>query len=239
MRLYLVACLTAAALIVVSGASSAMQNSGPPMSIAAIGDSITNAACADGTDCSDVLAESWSTGTSAAVDSHLLRLRAIWKNRTPVRAFNFASDSFVTMADLVSQARRATHVNAAYVTIEIGENDLCANTPVATFRTELARGLAVLGGRKVLLLSIENLAAHWRVLHRDPVARKAFKAGGGIDCGLGDAVTNAYLAQIAARARALNDVEAEVCSTVPYCLYDGGTYFRLPLRPGYFSPADY
>jgi len=30
-----------------------------------------------------------------------------------------------------------------------------------------------------------------------------------------------------------------VCSTVPYCLYDGGTYYHLPLHGAYFSPADY
>jgi hypothetical protein len=59
------------------------------------------------------------------------------------------------------------------------------------------------------------------------------------DCALGDQVPKTWLAQIQARAQALNAVEAEVCSTVPYCLYDGGTYYRLPLRAAYFSPADY
>jgi lysophospholipase L1-like esterase len=229
------------ALVAVSGASPATQNGGPPTSIAALGDSITNAACASGTSCTDARADSWATGTSPAVDSQLLRLRAIFRNGTPVRAFNFASDSFVTMADLVAQARQAVRVRAAYVTIEIGENDLCAYTPVAKFRAELRRGLAALadGRRKILLLSIENLAAHWRVLDANPAARKAFKAGGGIDCGLGDSASGAYLAQIEARARALNAVEAEACSAVPYCLYDGGAYFRLPLRARYFSAADY
>jgi hypothetical protein len=52
-------------------------------------------------------------------------------------------------------------------------------------------------------------------------------------------VSRARLAAVEARARALNAVEAEVCSTVPYCLYDGGTYYRLPLHARYFSPADY
>jgi hypothetical protein len=30
-----------------------------------------------------------------------------------------------------------------------------------------------------------------------------------------------------------------VCSKHPLCLYDAGTYYRLPLKAGYFSPADY
>jgi lysophospholipase L1-like esterase len=235
------------ALVAVSGASPSRDNDGPPTSIAALGDSITTAACADGVSCTDTPADSWSTGTNPAVDSHLLRLRAILKNRLPVDAMNFASNSFVTMADVPTQAMQARRALAGYVTIEIGENDLCAGTPIPTFRAELKHGLAVLTGGayakrippKILLLSIENLAAHWRVLHADPVARKAFESGAGLDCGLGSAVSRARLAQVEARARALNAVEAEVCSSIPYCLYDGGTYFNLPLHARYFSPADY
>lgn len=230
------------ALVAVAGAQPATSNGGPPTSIAALGDSITTAACADGTDCSDALNDSWATGTNPAVDSHLRRLRAIWKNR-PVRASNFAADTYITMADLAAQAHQARHEGAAYVTIEIGENDLCGKTPIATFRSELRRGLDVLSAGtptpKILLLSIENIAAHWRVLHSDPAGRNAFASGYTLDCVLGAKVSHTWLTQIEARTRALNAVEAEVCSTVPYCLYDGGTYFRLPLRARYFSPADY
>jgi lysophospholipase L1-like esterase len=233
-------------LIAASGATPASRNDGPPTSIAALGDSITAAACADGVSCSDILADSWSTGTNPAVQSHLRRLQAIWKSH-PVRAVNLASDAYVTMASLAGQALAARHDRADYITIEIGENDLCGSTPIATFRTELEHGLAVLEGGtlakrpppKILLLSIENIVAHWRVLHADPAARKAFKSGYSLDCALGNHVPASWIAQIEARVRALNAVEAEVCSSVPYCLYDGGTYYHLPLRARYFSPADY
>jgi lysophospholipase L1-like esterase len=187
------------------------------------------------------MADSWATGTNPAVNSHLRRLDAVWKKQ-PVHAFNFASDGDVTMADLAGQARQAREKEAAYVTIEIGENDLCGSTSIAAFRAELRRGLAVLTSGthpKVLLLSIENIVAHWRALRSDPTARKAVAKGDALDCGLGAQVPRSWLAQIEARTRALNTVEAEVCSTVPYCLYDGGTYFNLPLRAQYFSPADY
>src|SRR5262249_53178410 len=105
------------------------------------------------------------------------------------------------------------------------------------------RGLDVLAQSKIppkiLLLSIENIVSHWRALQADPTAHKAFKRGDSLDCAMGNDVPRAWIAQIEARARALNSVEAQVCSTVPYCLYDGGTYFRLPLQARYFSPADY
>jgi lysophospholipase L1-like esterase len=243
-RLGFTAVLTA--FVVASPASPATRNDGPPRSIAALGDSITTAACANGVSCSDALSDSWSTGTNLAVQSHLLRLRAIWKGRLPVRAVNLAADDDVTMADLAAQARQALNFRADYVTIEIGENDLCGSTSIATFRAQLKHGLDVLSSNdtrgpatKILLLSIEDIVAHWRVLHGNPVARKAFKTGYSLDCALGDQVPKTWLAQIQARAQALNAVEADVCSTVPYCLYDGGTYYRLPLRAAYFSPADY
>ena len=240
--------VTLMALVTASAASPATRNDGPPMSIAALGDSITAAACANGVTCVDALSDSWSTGTNPAVRSHLLRLRAIWKNHRRVRSVNLASDGNITMDDLAGQAHQALNFRANYVTVEIGENDLCGGTPIATFRTELKGGLDVLASgdhrphqpvTKILLLSIENIVAHWQALHNDPIARKTFKSGYSLDCSLGDQVPKASIAQIEARTHALNAVEAQVCSTVPDCLYDGGAYYHLPLRASYFSPADY
>ena len=243
-RLGFTAVLTA--LVVASSASPATDNDGPPTSIAALGDSITTAACANGVSCSDALSDSWSTGTNLAVQSHLLRLREIWRDRRPVRAVNLASDAYVTMADLAPQARQALRFRANYVTVEIGENDLCGGTSIATFRAELKHGLEVLSSddtrapaTRILLLSIEDIVAHWRALHNNLVARESFKTGYSLDCHLGDQVPKTRLTRIDARTRALNAVEAEVCSTVPYCRYDRGTYYHLPLRAAYFSRADY
>lgn len=246
------ALIAVTAAIATSTAPSAINN-GPPQSIAAIGDSITTGACTDST-CADRPGNSWSTGTNPKVDSLLLRIGAIVKKpdptlRTganPVQAHNFAGSSSITMADLAYQAREAVAVKAEIVTIELGENDICANTPPSRFRTELERGLTVLtsGLRsphvKILLLSIEDLTRHWRVLQADPKAAEAFKAGGGIDCGLGGShVTRGKLKRIRSRTIALNEILADVCSQHPLCLYDAGTYFHLPLEAAYFSPADY
>lgn len=232
-RLLIAGCVATVAAVVASAAMPATKNDGPPDSIAALGDSITLGPC-NGNTCS------WSTGTSTAVDSHLLRLRAI-QNR-PIHAYNLASGGFATMADLQAQAREAVARKAQYVTIELGENDLCSGTPLTTFRSGLERGLAVFTNKtpptKILLLSIENLAEHWRVLHADPTAN-AFNAGPAIDCGLGSTTTRSKLAQLESRTRALNQILAQVCSEHPLCLYDNGTYFHLPLKPNYFVPGDY
>jgi GDSL-like Lipase/Acylhydrolase family len=230
-------------VVVVSSAMPASRNDGPPASIASIGDSITAGTCTDPT-CAERPGNSWSTGTNPAVDSHLLRLRAIFKNKVKVHAFSFATNAHVTMYDFPGQAREAARTRAQYVTVEIGENDLCDTTAAASFRSSLDRGLNVLSGSghatKILLLSIENIAAHWRALRSDPTAMKALKAGAVLDCGLGyNTATPALLAKVQARAVMLNRILADVCSEHPLCLYDGGTYFRLRLKASDFSPADY
>jgi lysophospholipase L1-like esterase len=239
------ACWAAAGLvglIAVSTASSAPINSGPPTSIAAIGDSITTGACTDPT-CADRPQNSWSTGSNPAVRSQFLRLRAIHRGAVEIKRFNLASSGGATMADLASQATEAVRDRAAYATVELGENDLCSNTKPAVFRTGLERGLNVLSrGRtpvKVLLLSIENEAAHWRALRHDPKAATALRAGATLDCGLGYTATKSLLSKVETRARLLNGVLAAVCSEHPDCLYDGGTYFRLPFKASDYSSADY
>lgn len=230
------------ALIAVSTASSAPTNDGPPTSIAAIGDSITAGACTDPT-CADRPQNSWSTGSNPAVHSHFLRLRAIREGKVKIRRFNLASSGFATMADFASQATEAVRDKAAYATVELGENDLCSGTKPAVFRGELERGLNVLSrGRipvKVLLLSIENEAAHWRALRHDPKAAIALRAGATLDCGLGYNATSSRLSKIETRARLLNSILAAVCSDHPNCLYDGGKYFGLPLKASDYSSADY
>ena len=229
------------ALIAVSTASSAPTNSGPPTSIAAIGDSITTGACTDPT-CADRPQNSWSTGSNPAVGSHFLRLRAIRNGKVEVKRFNLASNG-ATIADFASQATEAVRDRAAYATVELGENDLCSGTKPADFRAKLERGLSVLSRRrvpvKVLLLSIENEAAHWRALRNDPKAATALKAGATLDCGLGYTATSSLRSKVETRARLLNGIINAVCSEHPDCLYDGGTYFRLPLKASDYSSADY
>ncbi len=245
-RLLTLALIATTAALTAATAPSAVKNSGPPESIAAIGDSITSGACTDSS-CADRPGNSWSTGTNPTVNSHRRRLNAILKKingSSPVRAYDFATSGHITMSDLASQARQAVAVKAEYVTIELGENDLCGTTTPNSFRAELEHGLTVISkglpGTKILLLSIEDLTRHWQVLQTDPKAARAFKAGASIDCGLARGlVTPTLLTQIRSQTTSLNQILADVCSQHPLCLYDAGTYYRLPLKAAYFSPADY
>ena len=236
--------LAAVALVAVamplSATSSAMN--GFPTTIAAIGDSITAAACTDPT-CADRPANSWATGTNIAVQSQLLRIREVVDHRHEVAAENLATSANVTMADFPSQAAAAVAARATFVTVELGENDLCEGTPLKRFDREVRAGLQVLTrgepGVKILLLSIENLVEHWQVLQNAPASAAAFKAGAEIDCGLGYAATPTRLAQIRKRTDALNRILANECGRSSGCRYDGGIYFRLPVTARDFSTADY
>src|SRR6185437_2231090 len=69
------AALVAGTLIAASSASATVTTAPPPSKMAALGDSITQAAmtCSALTSCP---ANSWSTGTTTAVQSHYLRLKA-------------------------------------------------------------------------------------------------------------------------------------------------------------------
>src|SRR5262245_3577159 len=201
------------ALIAASTGSSAPTNSGPPASIAAIGDSITTGACTDPT-CADRLQNSWSTGSNPAVQSHFLRLRAIRRGKVEIKRFNLASSGFATMADFVFQATEAVRDRAAYATVELGDKHLVTGTKPPVLRAGLDLGLNVLSrGRipvKVLLLSIENEAAHWRALRHDPKAATALRAGATLDCGLGYTATRSLLSKVENRARLLNSILAAV-----------------------------
>lgn len=215
---------------------------GFPTTIAAIGDSITAAACTDLT-CADRPANSWATGTNISVQSQLVRIRKVVDHRHEVAAENLATSANVTMADFATQAADAVAVHATFVTVELGENDLCEHTPLERFDREVGAGLQVLTGResgvKVLVLSIEDLVRHWRVLRDASSSAAAFKAGAEIDCGLGYTAAPTLLAQVRKRTGALNRILARECGRYSGCRYDGGIYFRLPLTARDFSPADY
>jgi hypothetical protein len=178
---------------------------------------------------------SWSIGTNPTIRSHRTRLKQMTGS---LRVATFASNSFRTVADLQMQVQRATASSVRYFTVDVGLGDLCAGTPIDTFRARLAKALTTLSKspvvqeigrasdqREILLVSIENLAQHWRVL------------GGKSDlgCGLGAGVA---VAQIQKRTIALNDIMARVCYRTTGCLFDAGARYRMPLRANYFSSVD-
>jgi lysophospholipase L1-like esterase len=113
--------------VIVGGSARAADT----YTMGAIGDSIS--AGFDAQRLGDNRELSWSTGDSAAIDSHLKRLGA--KLGRPVSAFNEAVTGSV-VADLDAQVTRILQHDPDYVTVDIGANDLCNWT--ADYETALA-----------------------------------------------------------------------------------------------------
>jgi hypothetical protein len=226
---------------------SALGTPGPPLSIAALGGAI-----------SANPAISWSTGTSPAVASHRARLGALARGideprfRRAIRAYTFASRRYETVADLDEQVRKAARQPWRYATVDVGVGDVCAGTPLGVFRARLKTSLAALAkpaqagvdgldppvGRQILVVSIEDLARHWRVVRADPAGAAVLRSGRHLDCGLAYDAAPARLAEIRRRTIALNEIIARACFHTDGCLYDAGARFRMPLRASHFSAFD-
>ncbi|MEU8241370.1 GDSL-type esterase/lipase family protein [Actinoplanes missouriensis] len=154
-----------------------------PSRMVALGDSITAGfgSCLAFVACSR---NSWSTGTSSAVESHYRRI--LDKNpKVKNNADNFAEPGAEADA-LAGQADRAVDAKAQYVTILIGANDACAGrvrdmTPVRTFRQEVDRGLSRLRKglpkARVLMVSIPDLYRLWEVGREDERAARVWSDG--------------------------------------------------------------
>ena len=120
-RRFWLAVLVAAALLI--GLVPIVAAAPPlPASIAAVGDSITQAASSGGSLGTDYPQNSWSTGTNATVNSHYLRLLAL-NSAISGRNYN-RSVSGAKMADLNGQMQNVVALQPDYLTVLIGGNDL-------------------------------------------------------------------------------------------------------------------
>jgi lysophospholipase L1-like esterase len=238
--------LFALSLVLVLAGSEAEDLS----TMAALGDSLTVAlrSCP----AADCRANSWSTGTSPAVGSHLLRLR---DGRPGLAASNYAV-SGRKVADLDRQVAQAVAGRPQYVTILIGTNDVCreslaAMTPVGTFRAQFAQAMArlssALPAARVFVASIpdpENL----RVAFAANAKAKAVWAADGPQgtCGVflqtPDSAAAAVTQRRAAGHQRLLDLDrqlADVCALNPRCIYDGGGVTAWRFGAGDVSTIDY
>jgi lysophospholipase L1-like esterase len=168
----------------VAPAVAAPGKVGYPDSIAALGDSFTQARASRVVD-QDAPENSWATGTNPAVNSIYTRILA----RNPAiagRAFNDAV-SGARLADLNTQVPQAVAQRVDLVTILIGANDICAarlpgiTTPVGEFRELfeifMARLTAGLPDARILVVSIPSLFQLWSIF-ADPAAQAAWAAWG-------------------------------------------------------------
>lgn len=164
-------------------AGSGTSGRTPPASIVALGDSLSTAfgSCVAVLTCRH---NSWSTGTSQAVDSHYRRiLRENAKIRDNRRN---AAVPGARAANLAGQTGTALRIKAQYVTILIGANDACRPTvaemtdprqfrrQVDTALDRLARGIP---RARVLIVSIPDLYRLWELGHTDDRAVRAWSRG--------------------------------------------------------------
>jgi lysophospholipase L1-like esterase len=223
---------------------------GLPASMGALGDSITAGygTCFTLVACSR---NSWSTGSSAAVDSHYRRIRddnaAIKGN-----AENYAVPG-ARARDLARQADRAVDDKVQYVTVLIGANDACTDrvtdmTRPGTFRkqvdTALARLRKGLPKTRVLVVSIPDIYRLWQLGHDNERAVRAWSHG----------VCQSLLARPTSTAEADDDRRRQVDERVDAynreleaacdkygskCRWDGGRAHRVRFTLDLVNELDY
>ena len=240
--------LAAAALLAVGSGAQAVTN-GLPDSIAAIGDSITQAANADllhlgGSN----PGESWSTGYDPldGVTSHYERLVA----RNPAVADHTFNDavSGAKMEDAPAQATAAVQQRAEYVTVLMGANDVCAPSKdamtsvtayEASFRqtmTTLATGLP---SARILVVSIPDVYRLWETLKGNVVARLVWGWFRICPSMLSETNTEADRQFVRARNIDFNHVLRAVCGEYAQCRYDDDRVFNYRFTPSEVSGVDY
>jgi lysophospholipase L1-like esterase len=245
-RVLLAGAVLALAMLGPSATSSAQEPPPPlPSSIAAIGDSITqafDACCFYG----DRPRHSWSTGYAGGdgIGSHYERIRA----RNPaIRGHRHNNSvSGAKMDDASGQARAAVGQGARYVTILMGANDLCdagGLTPAATFRAQFQQTIDILReglpGSRVFVSSIPNLYQLWRLFRTDPAAQLVWQAARICPPMLRITNSEADRQRVVQRELAFNEALREVCAGWDRCRFDGGRTYGFQFTRAMVSRLDY
>ena len=248
MRRTVQALVAGAALLLTTLGPATAASAAPPLpsSIAAIGDSISQAVdvcCFYG----NWPSHAWSTGYDPfdGVTSHYERIRAANPAITG-RRYN-DSVSGAQMADAPGQARKAVAQGAGYVTILMGANDLCgwngSLTSTADFRAQFEETMGILdglpAGAHVFVASIPNRYQLWSILHTDPVAEAVWQVAGICPSMLRLTNSAADRQLVVDREQDFNGVLADVCGRHPACRFDGLRVYDYPFTKGMVSRLDY
>jgi len=231
------------------GPANALASSPPlPNSMAAIGDSMTQAAdvcCWYG----DHPSNSWSTGGAGwdSVSSHYERIRAL----NPYIAGHNYNDavSGARMSAAPAQASKAVSQGAKYVTILMGANDLCTSTPetmtsVDTFtsyyRQTLSTLIAGLPARgRIFVASIPDVYQLWQIYHTDSTAQFVWQTAGICQSLLSPTRTEAERQLVRDRNIAFNSVLATECAAYARCRFDDNAVFNFQFARSDVSKLDY
>ena len=206
---------------------------GYPNSMAALGDSITRAFDTCSTVLTDCPANSWSTGTNSAVNSHYQRILA---NNAAISGRNYNdAQTGAKMADLNAQAQAAIAQHADYVTILIGANDVCTSsestmTSVSTFRAEFQTAMntltAGLPDARIYVVSIPNVWQLWNIEHNNIWAQFVWTVAGICQSMLANPTSTAQAdvdRRAASPGRALSTTGNSAMSARPMCTADSTT----------------
>jgi lysophospholipase L1-like esterase len=219
-----------------------------PRSMAALGDSITQAVDVTGDLSTPWAVHSWTTGDdeSDRVTSHYERILSV-KHAISGAAFNLAVPG-ARMSDAPRQAHRAVARHVEYVTLLMGANDVCTAspatmTPVASFRRSFEETMQILAEglphAVVYVVSVPNVYRLWRLLRADFVARATWRAFHICPALLSEDRSEAARRLVYGRLTAFNKVLADVCSEDADCYFDGGAVFSFRFGPGDVSKIDY
>lgn len=243
----------AAAIALASGllaAPTATAFTGPPNSMASMGDSITRAfnSCGWYSDC---VSRSFSTGDDTYVNSQRLRIRAI--NPNFFNAYNDAVSGSKAV-NMASQASAAVSQNVQYVTMEIGANDACTSsestmTPVSTYRAQIDSALNTLRtglpDAKVFVASVPDIKRLW-FIGKDNGNAQFFWSLGGICQSMLANPTSTAQADVDRRNRVqqrvvdYNTQLAQACAAYgSNCKFDNNAVFSYPFVLSQVSGWDY
>jgi lysophospholipase L1-like esterase len=219
-----------------------------PTSMAALGDSITQA-YNTGTQAFKVApANSWSTGTTTSVNSLYLRFKV---TQPAITAQNL-SVSGAKMVDLNAQAAQVSGT-IDYVTILIGANDVCTSsestmTSVDTFRSQFTTAMDTLAakapGATIYVVSIPDVYKLWQLLKGSSSARSTWALFRICQSMLANP-TSTKKTDASRRTRVrqrnidFNTQLAQVCALYANCKFDGNAAFNYSFKTSDISTRDY
>jgi PKD repeat protein len=248
--------LTIGALLVTTQSAFVSADGPPPLpsSMAAVGDSISQAVSSGGSLGATYPANSWSTGTNTSVNSHYQRLLAL-NAAISGHAYNH-SVSGADMADLDGQMAGVVSLQPDYLTVLIGGNDLCTDTvaqmtPVTTFGAEFQTAMDTLTQGSpdtlVYVASIPNVYQLWQLFHNNWLARFIWSVGGICQSLLANPTSTnatdvARRAAVAQRNVEYNTALANVCLRYPNCRFDDNAVYDVVFSSSdvagdYFHPS--
>jgi lysophospholipase L1-like esterase len=219
-----------------------------PNSMASIGDSITRAfdvCCFYG----EYPEHSWTTGYDGGdvVLSHYERILA-QNPGIDGQHFNDAVTG-ARMADANAQAASAVAQGVQYVTILMGANDLCTDSPQtmtspADFRAQYLETLATLEAglpqeAVIFVSSIPDVYQLWAVLHDDPSAQFVWYAAQICQSLLSPFNTESDRQKVVRRERSFNSILRAGCRQYADCRFDNFAVFGVKFTADMVSTLDY